>query len=149
MESIFAASGLLGPSNIGSRPSGYPFRPLPVLTAIEILSLVDFNSEGWIRCRWMVKPARNLVKLVCVFHKTKAAKEEFQGGGSTTTPLLRALLDWRREQQSRQDLPSEEAITQGSIKVLILVVPEKMVSMMAREVHVNESENAKSSPGVL
>lgn len=97
----------------------------------------------------MVKPARNLVKLVCVFHKTKAAKEEFQGGGSTTTPLLRALLDWRREQQSRQDLPSEEAITQGSIKVLILVVPEKMVSMMAREVHVNESENAKSSPGVL
>lgn len=97
----------------------------------------------------MVKPARNLVKLVCVFHKTKAAKEEFQGGGSTTTPLLRALLDWKREQQSRQDLPFEEAITQGNIKVLILVVPEKMVSMMAREVHVNESENAKCSPGVL
>lgn len=60
-----------------------------------------------------------------------------------TTPLLRALLDWKREQQSRQDLPFEEAITQGNIKVLILVVPEKMVSMMAREVHVNESENAR------
>lgn len=46
MESIFAASGLLGPSNIVSRRSGYPFRPLSVLTAIGILSLVDFNSEG-------------------------------------------------------------------------------------------------------
>lgn len=66
-----------------------------------------------------------------------------------TTPLLRALLDWKREQQNRQDLPFEEAITQGNIKVLILVVLEKMASMMAREVHVSESENAKSSPGVL
>lgn len=91
----------------------------------------------------MVKPARKLVKLVCVFHKTKAATEEFQGGGSTTAPLLRALLDWKRERQSREDLPFEEAITQGNIKVLILVEPEKMVSMMAREVHVNESENAR------
>lgn len=54
-----------------------------------------------------------LVQLVYVFHKTKGAKKEFQGGGSTTTPLLRALLDWKRERQSRQDLPFEEAITQG------------------------------------